>query len=228
MNIDFKKRIYSFVSFFLILILLISCQATTEEFPVVVTQTSEQVTVSTPPEPGSETGPIVTPTPRPTISVDHKTLKGLTMTVLHPFAENEDLFNQMIRDFNLYNIWGIHVVGGISYPGGYQALSHNLQSGKLEVDMVIGMTKYLQAAGVPYEWIDLGNYANDPKYGVQELYDPDGGVFVSLLPDFESDILPDLPLAYNAGLIYYNVDWAEALGEKNDPIRSGKLARDCQ
>ena len=42
----------------------------------------------------------------------------------------------MIRDFNLYNIWGIHVVG-ISYPE-YQALSHNLQSGKLEVDMVIG------------------------------------------------------------------------------------------
>ncbi len=213
MNIDFKKRIYSFVSFFLILILLISCQATTEEFPVVVTQTSEQVNVSTP-EPSSETGAIVTPTPRPTITVDHKTLKGLTMTVLHPFAENEDLFNQMIRDFNLYNIWGIHVVG-ISYPG-YQALSHNLQSGKLEVDMVIGMTKYLQAAGVPYEWIDLGNYANDPKYGVQELYDPDG-VFVSLLPDFESDILPDLPLAYNAGLIYYNVDWAEALGEKTIP-----------
>ncbi len=37
------------------------------------------------------------------------------MTVLHPFAENEDLFNQMIRDFNLYNIWGEFTLWG-GYP----------------------------------------------------------------------------------------------------------------
>ena len=54
----------------------------------------------------------------PTITVDHKTLK-VDNDCSSSFAENEDLFNQMIRDFNLYNIWGIHVVG-ISYPG-YQA-----------------------------------------------------------------------------------------------------------
>lgn len=144
------------------------------------------------------------------------------MTVLHPFAENEGLFNQMIRDFNLYNIWGIHVVG-IAYPG-YQALSHSLQSGELEVDMVIGMSKYLQAAGVPYEWIDLGNYANDPKYGVQDLYDQET-IFASLFPRFDADVLPDLPLAYNTGLIYYNLGWAEALGEETVPLSLEVCAR---
>lgn len=213
MNKDFKKRIYSFVSFFLILILLLGCQATAEEFPVIVTDTKEQVEASTL-EPSLETKPAVTPTLRPTISLDYKTLRGLTINVLHPFIENEELFNQMVRDFNLNNIWGLHVVP-IAYPG-YHALSQSLRSDEVEADLVIGMSKYLQAAGASEKWMDLGDFVNDPKYGVQELYDPDG-VFVSLLPDFESDIFPDLPLAYNAGLIYYNVAWAEALGEKTIP-----------
>ena len=31
-------------------------------------------------------------------------------------------------------------------------------------------------------------------------------------------ILFDLPLAFNAGLIYYNLGWAEALGEETVPL----------
>lgn len=210
---DFKKRFYSFVSFFLILILLLGCQATTEKFPVVGTETKERVKDSTP-EPSFETKPAITPTPRPTISLDYKTLRGLTINVLHPFTENEEIFNQMVRDFNLNNIWGLHVVP-IAYPG-YQALSQSLQSETLEADLVIGMSKYLQAAGSSEDWMDLGDFANDPKYGVQDLYEPDG-VFADLLPDFDSESLNELPLAYNAGLIYFNTAWAEALGEQTIP-----------
>src|SRR5690606_10212020 len=85
-----------------------------------------------------------TTTPVPTIAITDKLLKGLNITIRHPFYDASDEFNQMIRDFNLNNLWGIHATGVLS--GGTPGLADDLNAGLVDDDLVIGMGTDLLAA----------------------------------------------------------------------------------
>ncbi len=152
---------------------------------------------------------VSTKTPVPTIAITDKLLKGLNITVRHPFYDSIEEFDQMVRDFNLNNLWGIHVTGMAS--GGTEGLKNDLNDGLVEDDLVIGMDYDLLAAQPDTQILALDNYARDTKFGVAQFFS-DQSPFSELTPQFGESTHYTVPLAYNAGILLYNTTWAEELG----------------
>ena len=165
--------------------------------------------------------PTETP-PVPTIAITDKLLKGLNITVRHPFYDDVEAFNQMIRDFNLNNLWGIHVTGVAS--GGTEGLANDLFDGLVEDDLVIGMGTDLLAAQPETQFLALDDYARDPKFGVASYFES-GSPFSELTPQFGESVHYTIPIAYNAGILLYNETWAEELGFSRTPTDSEGLLK---
>jgi len=157
--------------------------------------------------------PAPTATSVPSIAITDKLLKGLNITVRHPFYDAIDDFDQMIRDFNLNNLWGIHVTGIAS--GGTDGLKNDLNDGLVEDDLVIGMGYDLLAVQSDTQFIALDDYARDKKFGVEDLFE--SSPFTEFTPRFGESVNYTIPLAYNAGILLYNTTWAEELGFTSPP-----------
>ena len=172
------------------------------------TFTNSIPTSSPTPEPEEIILPTATPTV-PKIEITDKLLKGLSITVRHPFFDSSEQFNQMIRDFNLDNLWGIHVVGVPS--GGTVGLADDLNDGLVDDDLVIGMGTDLLAAYPDTQFLALDNYARDEKFGVTGYFETNSP-FSGFTPQFGESVHYTIPIAYNAGILLYNQTWAEDLG----------------
>ena len=151
----------------------------------------------------------------PRIEITDKLLKGLSITVRHPFFDSSEQFNQMIRDFNLNNLWGIHVVGVAS--GGTVGLANDLNDGLVDDDLVIGMGTDLLAAHPDTQFLALDNYARDEKFGVISYFETNSP-FSEFNPQFGESVHYTIPIAYNAGVLLYNQTWAEDLGHSGTPV----------
>ena len=150
----------------------------------------------------------------PTIAITDKLLKGLNITIRHPFYDASDEFNQMIRDFNLNNLWGVHASGVAS--GGTVGLANDLNSGLVEDDLVIGMGTDLLAAQPDTQFLALDDYARDQRFGVANAFETNSP-FSEITPKFGESIHYSIPLAYNAGILLYNQSWAQELGVTSLP-----------
>jgi len=204
-----------FVFLLIIVFFVQACQPTAidENDPVHAPQIDISSSAEThdPAHPGEEAATPVFPT----IAVDFNTLRGSNIIVAHPFAEEETLFEQFVREFNLNNSWGIHVEAR-AYSG-IAALSRQLTAAGDEPGLVIGLGADLGALETSVKWLDLRAFANDPQYGIARLYDGES-VFAQFSPAADrSSWLPTLPLAYDAGVLFYNSGWAKELGYSQTP-----------
>ena len=207
------KRHHGLIFILLFIFLMSACQ------PADVTPSIQNVITSTPDEPiATPTAEIIfspTPSSQPTIALDYLTLKGLNVTLRHPFYDSEELMAQLVRDFNLSNPWGIHVSPEVSE--GYYALAQELAEGKVENDIVIGMGPDLLAAQPAIEWLPLNMFVENLEVGLAEMF-PEEFIFSEFSPKpGEAITRLGIPLAYNAGILVFNSGWAEELGFDEPP-----------
>ncbi len=208
--------------FVLLLTILVSgCQptVTTPPIPTVITSTPRASTAT------PQTAQNPTPVAQPTIMLDHRMLRGINVSVRHPFFESEENMLQLVRDFNLENPWGIHVTAEVS--AGYSALADELAAGTVENNIVIGMGSDLLAAQPASQFISLGDNAMDANFGVDGFFDGQSP-FYGVKPRFGESIHYTIPLAYNAGILLYNTTWAEELGFTSIPKNREELLEVAQ
>ncbi len=156
------------------------------------------------------------PTSEPTLVVDLEALRGKEVKIAYPWIMNQNRFNQLIDDFNLTNKWGIQAVG--ESFGGDDDLSEALRQGHLDADILIGRTYDLLDPQSQVSYLELNEYINDPTWGALDAYRQDSP-FEAFAPK-PNEVEPRylLPLAFDAGLIYYRTAWARELGLEGVPL----------
>lgn len=156
------------------------------------------------------------PTSKPTLAVDRQALQGQEVRIAFPWDQAENRFSQLIDDFNLTNTWGIRAVAE-PYASA-DALMEALELGRVKADVVIGKTYDLLSPQTRIEFQDFGVYFNDPTWGALDSYQQ-GSPFEAFAPK-ANETLPryTLPLAYDAGLIFYRSSWARELGLQEAPL----------
>lgn len=174
----------------------------------------------------TETPEPTVPAPVSTIVLDDKTLKGLSITFYHPFIEEQTKVDQLVRDFNLSNVWGLHV--SPKAVGGYQALAEGLLTEEEEIVFVLGKSSDLLAAQPDVQWLELNTFAMDPKWGIADFFDNDF-VFSEISPVIDEPTpLLTVPIAYNTGILFYNQTWAEELGFYEVPKNTTDLQQQAR
>ena len=156
------------------------------------------------------------PTSKPTLEVDLNKLRGKQVKVAYPWVMDQNRVNQLIDDFNLVNAWGIRAVAE-SFGSG-DLMAEALQQGDLDANILIGKTYDLLDPQNQIALMDLNNYINDPTWGALDAYREDSP-FADFAPK-PGESLPRyaLPLAYDAGLIYYRTAWAKEIGLPGVPL----------
>lgn len=202
-------------------LILAACTAVVPDAtpPAEPTLTRETATATPNPQPTENLSPTAIQ-PAPTIAISDKLLKGLDITIRHPFVDDIDEINQMIRDFNLNNLWGIHATGVSS--GGTSGLADDLNDGLVDDDLIIGMGYDLLAAQPDSQFLALDDYARDEKFGLTSLFEA-GSPFSEFTPRFGESVHYSIPLAYNTGILLYNQSWAEELGVTTIPTTQDGL-----
>ncbi len=189
-----------------LLVLVSACQAATPAPTLAPTRTPTPLP------------PTATPVPTsiPTLVVDLDALRGKEVRIAYPWAMDQNRINQLVDDFNLTNSWGIRAVA--ESFGSDDSLAESLQQGNLDADVLIGRTYDLLNPQNQTTLLDLNNYINDPTWGALDTY-RQGSPFEAFAPK-PNEALPRyyLPLAYDAGLIYYQTGWAEELGLEGVPL----------
>jgi len=156
------------------------------------------------------------PTNVPTLVVDLQALQGKEVRVAYPWIMDQNRFTQMIDDFNQTNAWGIQAVA--ESFGSDDSMFEALKQGGLDADVLIGKTYDLLNPQNQIVFLDLNAYINDPTWGALNAY-RQGSPFEAFAPKVnESEPRYLLPLAYDAGLIYYRTEWAKELGLESVPL----------
>ena len=180
--------------------------------PVFTTSTLPPTRTTTPLPPTATPSPTV----KPGLIVDLNELSGKQVRVAYPSVDDKNRFNQLIDDFNLTNAWNIRAVA--EYYESDDVMSESLQQGDLDANVLIGRTYDLLNPQNQIELLDLTNYINDPTWGALNAY-RQGSPFEPFAPKGnESTPRYWLPLAYDAGLIYYRTEWAKELGFSQLPL----------
>jgi hypothetical protein len=210
-----KNRRLSLI-FVCLLILVSACQPVTPTLTLAPTRTSTPLPPTATP----------VPTSKPTLVVDLKALRGKEVKVAYPWVMDQNRVNQLIDDFNLTNSWGIRAVG--ESFGSDDSLAEALQQGDLDANVFIGRTYDLLNPQNQIIFLDLNNYINDPTWGALDAY-RQGSPFEAFAPK-ANEALPrfSLPLAYDAGLIYYRTGWAKELDLAGVPLAWDDFASQMQ
>ena len=211
------RKIRLLSTFLLCLLIMVSaCQPITPTPTLAPTRTANPV----PP-----TATLV-PTSIPTLEVDLQDLRGKEVKVAYPWVRDKNRVNQLIDDFNLTNSWGIRAVA--ESFGSDDEMSVALQNGDLDANVLIGKTYDLLNPENQIVFVDLNNYINDPTWGALDTYRK-GSPFEIFSPvGKESSQYLTLPLAFDAGLIYYRTGWAKDLGLEGVPLSWDDFSRQMQ
>ncbi len=163
--------------------------------------------------------PVILPSPtsiQPTL-IDLAALKGLTLTVKHPWYGNSaKAFETIVEDFNLKNAWGIMVK---AVPGnGLPHLGEQLAKAKLDDDVIIAQSYDILSSMHEQEIYNLQDFVGDAQYGLERFYNSDSP-FARFTPlQDEKNPLYVLPIAFQPGVLFYNQSWAEDLGLQGLPF----------
>ena len=166
------------------------------------------------------------PTDKPTLVVDLNALRGKEVKIAYPWVRDQNRVNQLIDDFNLTNSWGIRAVAE-SFDSD-ELMAEALQQGDLKANVIIGKTFDLLNPQNQVTLLDLNDYINDPTWGALDSYDQ-ASPFAVFAPK-PNEAMPrySLPLAYDAGLIYYRTGWAKELGLEGVPLSWDDFASQMQ
>jgi ABC-type glycerol-3-phosphate transport system substrate-binding protein len=215
---DKSMRINRPLSLLLLCLIIVinACQPVTPTPTLSPTRTSTPLAATTTPM----------PTNKPTLVVDLNVLRGKEVKVVYPWVRDHNRVNQLIDDFNLTNAWGIRAVAE-SFDSD-DLLSEALQQGDLDANVIIGRTYDLLNPQNQAILLDLNNYINDPTWGSLDAYDQASpfGVFAPK----PNEAMPryTLPVAYDAGLIFYRTGWAKELGLAGVPLAWEDFASQMQ
>ena len=147
-------------------------------------------------------------------------LKGLTISVRHPFYQNVEKFEALTEEFNSTNPWGFEV--NPLEGGGLPGVAASLRVEDFADNLVIASALDISESQPKRDFIALGDFALDPEYGLQEAFEVDSP-FVDFQPNFEGELQYEIPLAYNTGILFFNTSWAQELGFSELPKTQDEL-----
>jgi len=147
-------------------------------------------------------------------------LKGLTISVRHPFYQNKEKFEALTEEFNLTNPWGFEV--NPLEGGGLPGVAASLGEESFADNLVIASALTISESQAKRDFIALNDFALDPEYGLQDAFDADSRFF-DFQPRFGGEPHYEIPLAYNAGILLFNTSWAQELGFSELPESQDEL-----
>lgn len=162
--------------------------------------------------------PSATSAPVSTISVAPESLRGVTVTVWHPwFGPEASLLESQVAEFNSTNEWGITVltVGQNNYTELFENVTSSLAAPD-KPQLVIGLPEHALVWDSQSGVADWNPYVNDPTWGwsAEEIAD--------FSPVFWNQDVVDgkrvgLPAQRTARFLFYNQSWAHELGFDSAP-----------
>jgi ABC-type glycerol-3-phosphate transport system substrate-binding protein len=206
-------RIRAYLSFLLFVVLV----AVTGCSPALPTPTRIAVTNEADATPGSATA-TATSAAVSNISVAPESLRGVTITVWHPwFGPEASTLELQAAEFNSTNEWGITVItiGQDNYSELFNTVSASLAAPD-KPNLVIGLPEHALYWDSQSGVADWNPYVTDPKWGWS----------ASDVADFEplfwnQEVVNGrrvgLPAQRSARFVFYNVTWANELGFKSAP-----------
>ncbi len=167
-------------------------------------------------EPTATEKPVIKPIDQAQIDA----LKGLTISVRHPFYQNIEKFDALIEEFNLANPWSINVMA--VEGGGFPGVAASLEEESFSDALVIASALDIVEAQAKRDFMALDAFALDPEYGLQAVFEDDSP-FVDFQPHFGEELHYGIPLAYNSGILLFNTSWAQELGFPELPKSQDEL-----
>jgi len=149
------------------------------------------------------------------LGVNEADLNGLEITVWIPwFGIESDLFNNLANQFNTDNEWGIKIIveNKVNFSNLYETTTSSLPTAG-RPDMVIALPEHAQGWFTDGFVIELSDYVNDPKYGIDSNDIP----FVFWNQDLAGTDRIAIPAQRDAQFLLWNQSWAEELGYKSAP-----------
>ncbi len=180
------------------------------------TNTQPKPTFTSTPSPS----PTATAVPIPTVGIEE--LKGLELSLLHPWIDEAEVdFNALVEKFNANNAWGIQVLPQTA--GSLPSLADALAEGGASQNLFIANGFDLALARDASSLIDLSAYIRDADWGLGAAYQSDS-VFAPFAPKpADGQAWNYLPLAFQPALLFYNQTWAEELGFSTPPATPEEL-----
>ncbi len=157
------------------------------------------------------------------IEVNEEALKGVEIEVWVPwYGIESDLFNTFVNDFNSQNEWGIKVTveNQINFSNMYEKVTASLPT-ENKPDLVIALPEHAQGWYADGAVIDLTNYVDDPKFGI----DSDDSPLVFWNQDLTNEARAAFPAQRTAQFLLWNETWANELGFDSMPASSEDFRR---
>ncbi|MBI3153616.1 MAG: extracellular solute-binding protein [Chloroflexi bacterium] len=157
------------------------------------------------------------------IEVNEEALKGVEIEVWVPwYGIESDLFNTFVNDFNSQNEWGIKVTveNQINFSNMYEKVTASLPT-ENKPDLVIALPEHAQGWYADGAVIDLTNYVDDPKFGI----DSDNIPLVFWNQDLTNEARVAFPAQRTAQFLLWNETWANELGFDSMPASSEDFRR---
>ena len=192
-----------------VLALMTGCQ------PIIQTATPSVTLTATRQLPTHTVQPTATATVESTPAVAMQAVSGEVVRVVHPWGANPDGFVALMDEFNRSNAWGIRAEAAAISSS--DALAEALEQGEMAANVWIGAGFDLLNPQNADTLLDLRVFIDDNSLGLAGIYQA-GSPFEAFAPKVgSSEVQLALPLAYDAGLMFYNTQWAQALGFTSSP-----------
>ncbi len=207
---------YFFVTFVVILILMIGLSACAPQTVDQVESTPSPMLVATA-TPGKST---LQPTPQANdFNVDLTRLEGIQIHFLHPWTgETLELLTTMVDQFNQTNEWGIHVI--MTAPGSASQLTSRLReeiANNMPSSVVVAPVSQLLAIDEQHELvIDLNPFLASTTFGFEKALVEDFNT-VSWDEGLVNGKRFGIPAQRSALLMAYNSSWGNELGFTTAP-----------
>jgi ABC-type glycerol-3-phosphate transport system substrate-binding protein len=198
--------------------------------PAPAPQTTRLSTHSAAPNPGRRTptpSPIApSPQPASAIQVDLQDLRGLQVTLWHPWSGSAaSALSELIEEFNAQNEWGIQV--NSLYKGNFDDLFNQVITTTRPAgapDLTLAYPYQAQAYDASVRLVDLNLYLQDPHWGLSSTqlagFYP---VFLESSPSGTKRL--GFPALRSAQVLFYNQGWARQLGFDRPPATPDEFRR---
>lgn len=158
-------------------------------------------------------------TPVPTIGVAESSLRGVQVTLLHPWTgEATVALNLLVDEFNRTNPWGVKVNSTAAGSAGLvsDALSAQSANEKMWDVVVAPVSKLLVEDLGNKNIVDLNPYLQSSGYGMSET--EQGDFYTRFWAENQAaGKLYGIPAQQSAAVLFYNATWARQLGFSNPP-----------
>jgi ABC-type glycerol-3-phosphate transport system substrate-binding protein len=183
--------------------------------------TADVTTTSEPSASTTQTAATKMPKPESTVGaatklgVGQEALKGLEITVWHPwYGVESSLFDKFVTEFNETNEWGIKVSAQsqVNFTNLYENVTASLPTAE-KPDMVIALPEHALEWDANGVVTDLMPYAQDPAYGIDSSDIPN--VFWN--QDHFGERRVAIPAQRTARFLLWNETWAGEIGFSSSP-----------